>query len=120
MLLHVAPVELERQQRDGERVLDQTSSPALGDVVDVQTCGALVQDLPHAVLVVLDEHVIKELAGVDEVAGLAGEQLGDAQAELLVGALTRLVDGLLELDRIGRFPRQALPKADQGSGSPSA
>ena len=39
VLLHVAPVELERQQCDGERVLDQAPGPAFGDVVDVQACG---------------------------------------------------------------------------------
>src|SRR5690606_18070648 len=119
VLLHVAPVELERKQCDGERVLDQAPGPPFGEVIDVQACGALVQNLPHAASVVLDEHVIEKFAGISEVARLAGEQLGDVQVKLLVGALACQVDGLLELDGVGRLPRQTLPEGGPGVGEPS-
>ncbi|MGC4951785.1 hypothetical protein ACLQ2P_01060 [Actinomadura citrea] len=63
----VAPVELEGEQRDGERVLDQALGPTFGDVVDVKAGSAFVEAPPHAALVVLRQCFSEETTGGGEI-----------------------------------------------------
>lgn len=74
-VLHIAPVELEGQQRDRERVLDQAAGPTLGDVVDVKAGSAFVEEPPQAAPVIFRQCSSEETTGCREIAGLLLEEV---------------------------------------------